>query len=188
LGKRKNTWQDVNYVLGHFDQKTVSARRRYSEYVQKGVEIGRRPDLIGGGFIRSIGGWAKSRSLRKGQNRLKGDERILGDSSFVLEVLKAADEQFDRKYRLKAKGYNLERLTRMVASLFEMEPEHIYSQGKYPRIVKARSLFCYWAVRELGVSATALAKKLGLSQPAVSISVKRGKKIAKEKGVELLQG
>jgi len=43
-------------------------------------------------------------------------------------------------------------------------------------------------VRELGVSATALAKKLGLSQPAVSISVKRGKKIAKEKGVELLQG
>jgi len=32
-------------------------------------------------------------------------------------------------------------------------------------------LFCYWAVRELGVSATSLAKVLGLTQPAVSVSV-----------------
>jgi len=53
--------------------------------------------------------------------------------------------------------------------------------------VQARSLFCYWAVRELGVSATALAEKLGLSHPAVSISVKRGEKVAKEKGYELLE-
>ena len=39
----------------------------------------------------------------------------------------------------------------------------------------------------LGVSATALPEKLRLSQPAVTISVKRGEKIAKEKGFEVLE-
>jgi len=58
--------------------------------------------------------------------------------------------------------------------------------GKYPKNVKARSLFCYWAVRELGISATSLARKLGLTQPAVSISVKRGQAIADENGLQLL--
>ena len=58
---------------------------------------------------------------------------------------------------------------------------------KYPLVVRARSLFCYWAVRELGISATALARRLKISQPAVSISVRRGEKLAIEKGVQLLE-
>jgi len=41
-----------------------------------------------------------------------------------------------------------------------------------------RSLFCYWAVRKLGLSATYLSIKLGISQPAVSLSVKRGERVA----------
>jgi hypothetical protein len=40
-------------------------------------------------------------------------------------------------------------------------------------------------VRELGVSATALAKRLGIIHRAVSISVKRGEKIAEEMGLLL---
>jgi predicted transcriptional regulator len=38
-------------------------------------------------------------------------------------------------------------------------------------------------VRELDISETELAKKLRLTQPAVSISVKRGEKLVKEKGL-----
>ena len=53
--------------------------------------------------------------------------------------------------------------------------------------VKARSLMCYWAVRKLGFSATELSKKLGVSQPSVSISVKRGEKIAKAMQLELIE-
>jgi len=34
--------------------------------------------------------------------------------------------------------------------------------------------------KELGVSATAIAERLGMLQPAVSISIKMGEKIAKE--------
>jgi DNA-binding transcriptional LysR family regulator len=51
---------------------------------------------------------------------------------------------------------------------------------------KARSLLCYWAVRELGLSATELARQMAISQPAISQSVKRGEAIAKENGFELM--
>jgi len=55
---------------------------------------------------------------------------------------------------------------------------------KYGKVVEGRSLLCYWAVRKLGVSATALAKRIGISQPAVSFSVQRGEEIAKEREFE----
>jgi hypothetical protein len=51
----------------------------------------------------------------------------------------------------------------------------------------ARSLLCYWAVRECGMAMTSLARRLGLSITAVSQFFKRGKKIAKENVFDLFQ-
>jgi len=48
------------------------------------------------------------------------------------------------------------------------------------------SVLCYWAARELGVSTLALSKRLGISQPTASQSVKRGEKIVKEKNLKLM--
>ena len=74
-----------------------------------------------------------------------------------------------------------------VARLFELLPEAITSPMKYRHAVKARSVSCYWAIREFRESATALAKRLRLSQPAVSISVKRGERLVKEVGLQLVE-
>ena len=46
-----------------------------------------------------------------------------------------------------------------------------YTPGKYKRLIRPRSVYCYWAVRELGEKATSLAKRLGLTQPGISKSV-----------------
>ena len=43
----------------------------------------------------------------------------------------------------------------------------------YRHIVEARSLLCYWAVRELGITMSSLARKLNVSVPAVSKSAIR---------------
>ena len=72
-----------------------------------------------------------------------------------------------------------------VSSELGIDPEQIWSYGKHPLTVKARSILCYWAVRELGCSATELSKRLGLSQSSVSISVKRGEKITKSEKLQL---
>ena len=186
LSKRKNEWQDIKHILAFFDRKKTAARRQYRAYVEEGIEQGRRPDLVGGGLVRSLGGWEKVKALRKKEMRLKGDERILGDTDFVLTVLEESEERLERRYELEAQGVNLDDVARRAAFLFEVEPTEIYTSGKQPSLVGARSLFCYWAVRELGISATVLARKLKLSQPAISISVKRGEKIAKDKGFDPL--
>ena len=168
------------------NRKRKIAQRRYKEYVSEGIEKGRRPELVGGGLIRSLGGWSEARRLGKREKRLKGDERILGDSQFVLDVLKESEERFERKYELKARGYDLDALAERVEEIFGMEGGDIYSPGKYKRLIKPRSVFCYWAVRELCETATSLAKGLSLTQAGVSKSVLRGEKIVKDMDLELL--
>jgi len=115
--------------------------------------------------------------------RLKGDERILGDTDFVLEVLAHNREKIDRGYQLSAKGIDVDAIAGYVANLYGIKPAQVLAAGKYQEVVRARSVLCYWAVRELGITATELAGRIGISQPAVSISVKRGEKIVNRDGI-----
>ena len=67
------------------------------------------------------------------------------------------------------------------------KPEEIFQPGKQPVKVKARSLFCYWAVRELGFTNADIAPlELNISQPAVSMSAQRGEQIASENEYSLM--
>ena len=68
----------------------------------------------------------------------------------------------------------------------EVDLDKVWQKGKHPETVRARSLLCFWAVRELGITMTELAVRLGLTQPAVSISVKRGEKLVKDNAYRLL--
>ena len=88
MGQHERQWQDTEYVLKQFSDKMRTARTLYRTYVEMGVTEGRRHDLTGGGLIRSNKGWRPS---KKPADR-KGSEQILGSSTFVLEVLKSAQE------------------------------------------------------------------------------------------------
>jgi len=63
----------------------------------------------------------------------------------------------------------------------------IFPKGKQQRKVKARSLFCFWAVRELGMSLRELARRSEISSPGVGFSVERGETIARENGLQLIE-
>lgn len=126
------------------------------------------------------------KTVRGSNVHYKSDERVLGDSDFVEKVLKAADESLERKYRLASEGYDLNRLVDRVAEIFSIEPEEIFQPGKQPIKVKARSLLCHWAAHELGMTMTELARRLNVTQPAVSMSAQRGARIADENGYKLI--
>jgi putative transposase len=185
LGKRKNDWQNVNHVLRFFGARKPKAQERYREYVKRGARELQGVELSGGGAIRSAGGLSEFRRLRNNGSRPRGDERILGDSKFVARVLLNTERQSNRRHELPSRGYDLDRLSKRVSTLLNVKPKDIFSHRKHPESVKARSVFCYWGVKELRESATALARKLGVSQPAVSISVKRGAKIVSDMGLRL---
>ena len=72
-----------------------------------------------------------------------------------------------------------------VAKLYKMRPREILSSGKQPERVRARSLVCYWAVKELGINGTAIAKLLGIIQSSVSRAVRRGERFALDNGYSL---
>ena len=57
--------------------------------------------------------------------------------------------------------------------------------GEDQRSVAARSVVSYWAVRELGVRGAKVARKLGVTQPAVSQAVKREARIIEERHLKL---
>jgi REP element-mobilizing transposase RayT len=186
MGRRENDWQATAFVLGHFGRRVSSARKAYRAFVEAGIPLGRRPELVGGGLIRSLGGWTAVRAVGRGAARRKGDERILGDSEFVLAVLEASNERLKREEKVRRQGRDLAWLARQVATLSGLTPDEISRPSKRRPLVAARSLFCYWAVRDLGVTATAVAQALGCTQPAVSIAVRRGEQIAHSQGIRLI--
>ena len=62
----------------------------------------------------------------------------------------------------------------------------IYTKACRKIQVATRSLLCYWAVRELGLTATELAKRLGVTQPVVSCAVSCCEQIARERKYRLV--
>jgi len=186
IGKKKRQWQDVAYVLGFFGRRVGEARKGYVSYVKEGIPLGRRPELVGGGLIRSLGGWDAVKKMRlTGQDRIKSDQRILGESDFVSDVLCESEGQFSRKYKLKSLGYDFEKVVERISILFQVEKEYITGRGRQKNRVQARDLLCYWTVIELGMSMVDLARKFDMTPAAVSYAVQRGEKMAKKRGYQL---
>jgi putative transposase len=158
-----------------------SARQSYLRYLQEGVARGRREDLTGGGLIRSLGGWSEVKKHRgKTSAHVMSDERILGDESFVDSVIAQAAEEIDHHYELKRRGYDLDRIAGRVADILNIKKEDVFTKGKQAMKVKAKSMLCYWAVRETGMSIRSLAKQLGMSGPGVGYAVERGATLIRE--------
>ena len=175
-------------MLSCFGKELSEARRSYCAYVKEGISQRRRPALVGGGLIRSLGGWKALKGMGKGEmQRIKGDERILGDSDFVLQVLEEADETVNRCHEINRQGYDLKTVEDRVSSIFTISPEDLYAKGREKVKARARGLFCYWAVRERGYGLTALARHLGITQPAVGYAIKRGEHIAKRNGYRFFE-
>lgn len=180
MGRRKIEWQDTQYVLGLFWNELSTAQSEYSRFVRSGIEQGRRSDLTGGGLLRSHGGWTGIKALRAAGNYQRGDERILGDGTFVSEVLDKTGERFNEGYRLRARGYNLDTLIKRVAQITQVTPDEILDSLRDAKRIKARSILCYWATEKLGTPQCQLAQLLKRTQSAITYAVRRGKVLVED--------
>ena len=167
-------------LLSLFGNKAATARSEYSRFVHCGIEQGRRPDLTGGGLLRSHGGWIGVKALRATGDYQKGDERILGDGTFVSAVLEKAEEKFKEGCRLRARGYNLDTLVKRVAEITQVAPDEILDSLRDPERTRARSILCYWATEKLGTPQSRLAQLLKRTQSAITYAVRRGKVIIED--------
>ncbi len=175
MGSIEHEWQDSDYVLAYFGKKVNTARKAYKTYVSEGISKGRRPDLVGGGLIRSIGGWSALRDLRETDTRVISDERILGSSEFVEAVLRDANEAYERKTEILAKGLNIDQLITTVAEYLDLDAVLIVKKGRKRSVALARSIICALAVDRLMFSGADIARKLDITPSAVSKLVARGR-------------
>jgi putative transposase len=186
MGRIGDGWQAVTYILALFGRQKAAARRHYRAFIKDGIDRGRRPELTGGGLVRSAGGWRALQSRSRTAAHRKGDERILGDSDFVAEVLEKAREKMDQRYQLRSEGYTFDALVASVAEYCELKTEEVCAPSKQPRRARARSLLAYLAAEKLGMKGSVIGRRLNLSQSAVSRAVRRGEILAEESGFSII--
>ncbi len=163
----------IEDVLLHFGDTIKIARRRYRQFVKNGVDQGKRPELQGGGLVRSAGGKKAGLLGRKREEREKGDERILGSGNFVEEILGQSDEIYEIRMRNRI---SVDELIRKVATNIDVDMDDLKSSKRNRKVSYARAVISYLAVNQLGCTASQVARKLGISGMGVGKCVERGKK------------
>lgn len=171
----EHSWQDKDYVLRMFAARESAARKNYEEFVAKGIASGRRPELVGGGLIRSAGGWSALKAMRSGASRIMGDERILGSSSFVEEVIKQANESYEQRTLAERQGLDFDVIIREVAYHFEIDEQLLKSASKQRKASQAKSIACFLAVDRLKMTGREIARRLRVTPSAVSKLTIRGR-------------
>jgi putative transposase len=162
----------IEDVLLYFGKAKKAGRRRYREFVEKGVKQGTREDLQGGGLIRSAGGETAGLLGRKAEEREKGDSRILGSGDFVIEALMKAGKDWEKG---KKKKMPLEQLIGEVASHLDLKETSIISASRKREISEARGIICYLAINDLGYSTTEVGRSLFINRENAGRCALRGK-------------
>jgi len=163
--KKSLAEKTIEDVLLFFSRKTGEARRSYRQFVKNGVDQGCRPELQGGGLVRSAGGEKAGLLGRKKEEREKGDERILGRGDFVIQALKGANELHERsiKYRI-----SLDELIKKVSKNQKIDIKDLISSKRKQGISNARAIVSYLAAIELKYNGAKIASALRLSEKSVS--------------------
>jgi REP element-mobilizing transposase RayT len=176
MGRVRREWQDTDYVLRLFDGRLRQARKAYERFMTDGIDQGRRPELVGGGLIRSAGGWSAIKAQRRLDMRVMGDERILGSDDFVQSVLKQAQENFEKKTLARVNGLKLEALVAEVAEELGLVAADVWGASRQKTVARARAAVCALAIEYFGASGREVARQLNLTPSAVSKLLQRGRK------------
>ncbi len=173
MGFAEHPWHHTEYVLQQFGKTVGNARMAYLEFVREQNQLGRQPELTGGGLIRSAGGWSEVLSMRRRGERQFSDERILGSGEFVEKVLGDVDD--DRKSMMPARLRLAEARDLIERECIEkglsVEALQCGSRSNEYKALRhdaARKLVC-----GLGLSHADIARLLGISRSGVSQMLRR---------------
>ncbi|MEW6162177.1 MAG: transposase [Nitrospirota bacterium] len=172
MGIVKHDWQDRDYILRQFGNKEEEAKKRYREFVEAGIKEGRRPDLVGGGLVRSQGGWSQVLTLRRKGKREMSDERILGSGVFVERILEEAEERVRQQFRALRSGKNIEEMIRAGCRKEGISQVELQGGSRRGRIPEVRMKIAHKLVKEHGIIMAEAARHLGVSTSALSKAMK----------------
>ena len=169
LGKKNLPGQVVDEVLLLFGKRLSASRREYRQFVADGILRGRRPELVGGGLRRS-------RKASGDHEEIESfDDRVLGSGKFVEMLQQEANIRAILPPRL-----SLSEIRKIICELFEVAPESILRRTRGGPVSEARTVFCYTAVRLIGMKGGDVGEFLSMGPSAVSRAVQRGERLLQE--------
>ena len=164
LGDRSLGGQVTGEILLRFSDCLSRARQLYWQFVADGVAQGQRDELVGGGLRRS----SQVAGAEAEEGARHFDQRVLGGEDFVDQVLQKAG-QVPPLAQLP-----LAELLQRVARLFDVPVELLRQRKRNRPVSEARSVLCYFAVREMEMSGETVGRMLNVSRAAVSFAAGRG--------------
>jgi hypothetical protein len=167
MGVVSREWQDTGEILRYFGEGK-DAIKRYAAFVGEGTLLGKREDLIGGGLLRSVGGWSEVVSMRSRGMGIASDERILGSSRFVDRVIAEAEEREKETLRLRGKVPELSALLREVARREGLAEEELKGVRRRRVVSAAIKIFCQLAVKKYGHTGASVSRFLGVTTSLVN--------------------
>lgn len=167
MGAQSHSWQDRGAILAYFGKTEGAARRSYRRFVEGGIAMGKRTDLIGGGLIRSAGGWSKVISMRRRCKPTTSDARILGSGTFVGTVLAKSDQKKGDAVRWKTIT-DLSVLANIIAKNEGIDISDLLSGSRKPQLVRARRLLSQIAVKMFKYTGATVARYLGVTTSLVN--------------------
>jgi REP element-mobilizing transposase RayT len=176
VGTVPRPWQATATILAQFGPTRRRAIHAYRAFVAAGIPQGRRPELQGGGLLRSLGGWEVVRALRRGREAYRGDERVLGSTEFVAALQRRADAAAPARAPRVALTTVLTRVCRHLG----LAPDALTGGGRRTALQRARAGIAYLWVEVLGHPGRPLAVALGVSPQAVYQAVARGRETCAE--------
>jgi REP element-mobilizing transposase RayT len=172
-GWRKNDWQETEYVLRQFSDQRRKAIRAYRKFMEEGRQQGRRLDLVGGGLIRSLGGWSQVLSLRDLNKDLKHDARILGGGDFVQDILREADRTLLRQLKLGERRKSIDQVIKRMCEGEGIREEELRNGGQRREVSRLRAKISFHLSHELGIPMAEIARHVGVCGSAVVRAIQR---------------
>ena len=176
LGKATQTWVDVEYVLAQFGGTRRKALYEYRAFMKEGVGQGNIKELTGGGLIRSQGGWSQVLSMQRRGQKEDFDERILGGGAFVHTILKEAEENQLRQVKARRAGKTIQKIIEEECKEQGISIIELKGGGKRRKVSDARARIAVRGRAELGLTAAAIARHVGVNASAIMRAIERVEK------------
>jgi putative transposase len=173
IGKGKNDWQERDYVFQQFHEKEGKAIRAYRKFMEDGKDQGRRPELVGGGLIRSLGGWSQVLPLSGPHERIEHDDRILGSEDFVAEIIRDAEKNVRRYLRDSELRTSIENAIEEICRKEGVEEQEMRMGVRTRKYSRVRAKISYHLSHELGVSQAEIARQLGVCTSAIAKAIQK---------------
>jgi REP element-mobilizing transposase RayT len=173
MGKQECRWMNIEYVLLLFKDTAQKARKAYRRFVEEGMGMGRRPELTGGGLIRSKGGWSQVVSARRSGEKEEYDERILGSEDFVHAALKEAEEKIRLQLKHRRTGRSLVQIIDQECDRAQVSPKELEGGSRRREVSALRIRVAKRGLDELGLSLAEIARHVGVSTSGIARAIKR---------------